>query len=129
VTIKTSAAIGRSAFKDCNLKELTMTVTTPPSFRGSDYGWDNVFTFNVDGVVLVPPSAVNAYINSGWQRVHPIPNETDWEYLGYACIDGQRYDYERKKGRNTEYSDEWFYLPEYRTVGEPYGECDGTEPY
>lgn len=129
VTIKTSAAIGRSAFKDCNLKELTMTVTTPPSFRGSDYGWDNVFTFNVDGVVLVPPSAVNAYINSGWQRVHPIPNETDWEYLGYACIDGQRYDYERKIGRNTEYSDEWFYLPEYRTVGEPYGECDGTEPY
>ena len=61
--------------------------------------------------------------------IYPIPSETEWVNIGYACVDGLRYDYEHKRGRNTAYSNDWFWLPEYRTVGEPYGECDGTEPY
>jgi hypothetical protein len=128
VTIKTTAEISQDTFYGCNVKELTLVVTTPPS-----YG-DSAFSFASDAVILVPASAVDTYKTTNRWRdrssmIHPIPTETEWVNIGYACVDGQRYDYEHKRGRNTAYSNDWFWLPEYRTVGEPYGECDGTEPY
>lgn len=137
VTINTTANIEEYTFYNCNIKEVILTVTTPPVCDNGRYVWDRFFTFAPDAVILVPASAVDAYKNDthqgGWNNVpnmiHPIPNETEWVNIGYTCVDGQRYDYERKRGRNTEYSNDWFWLPEYRTVGEPYGECDGTEPY
>lgn len=135
VTIHSTAEIKDYTFSGCNLTELTITTTTPPSIEDYYYpAWTGVFTFASEAVILVPPSAVDTYKNArNWSviadMIHPIPNETEWVNIGYACVDGLRYDYEHKRGRNTEYSDEWFYLPEYRTVGEPYGECDGTEPY
>ena len=128
VTINTTAGISQDTFYGCNVKELTLTVTRPPS-----YG-DSAFSFASDAVILVPASAVDTYKTADRWRdrssmIHPIPTETEWVNIGYACVDGQRYDYEHKRGRNTAYSNDWFWLPEYRTVGEPYGECDGTEPY
>lgn len=137
VTINTTATIPQDTFVGCNIKCLTITTTTPPLVRNGRAIWGGVFDFASDAVILVPASAVDTYKNDGgnegWHNVasmiHPIPTETEWVNIGYACVDGQRYDYEHKRGRNTAYSNDWFWLPEYRTVGEPYGECDGTEPY
>lgn len=137
VTINTRADIEEYTFYNCNIKEVILTVTTPPYCDNGRFVWDRFFTFAPEAVILVPASAVDAYKNDkaqgGWKNVadmiYPIPNEIEWVNIGYACVDGQRYDYEHKRGRNTEYSNDWFWLPEYRTVGEPYGECDGTEPY
>lgn len=133
VTIHTSAEIKDYTFSGCNITELTITTTILPGIESYNTP-TRMFTFAPEAVILVPPSAVDRYKNDGhWSHlgdmIHPIPNETEWVNIGYACVGGLRYDYEHKRGRNTEYSDEWFYLPEYRTVGEPYGECDGTEPY
>lgn len=133
VTIHTSAEIKDYTFSGCNITELTITTTILPGIESYNTP-TRMFTFAPEAVILVPPSAVDRYKNDGhWSHlgdmIHPIPNETEWVNISYACVDGQRYDYEHKRGRNTEYSNDWFWLPEYRTVGEPYGECDGTEPY
>lgn len=137
VTINTTATIEENTFYNCKIKEVILTVTTPPVCYNGRYTWDRFFTFAPEAVILVPASAVDAYKNDpnqgSWGNVknmiYPIPNETEWVNIGYICVNGLRYDYEHKRGRNTAYSNDWFWLPEYRTVGEPYGECDGTEPY
>lgn len=142
VTIKgksdgTRITIYDYAFKNCNIKELTIMDTTPPYINTNTAVWGNAFTFAPQAVILVPAEAVDTFKsnpgNTGWHKVsgmtYPIPSETEWVNIGYVCIGGLRYDYEHKRGRNTAYSNDWFWLPEYRTVGEPYGECSGTEPY
>lgn len=143
VTIKGSQQTGSTisiyeyAFNGCNIKELTLLDTEPPKVYTQSGAWGDNFTFAPGAVILVPAQAVNTYKsntgNTGWanvkNKIYPIPSETEWVNIGYACVDGLRYDYEHKRGRNTAYSNDWFWLPEYRTVGEPYGECDGSEPY
>ena len=118
--------IGHTAFAGCDIKCLTMVGETPPAL-GND-----VFSFNRESIILVPASAVDTYKSSnGWADyaniIYPVPNETEWVKIREVCINGQAYNYCHKRGRNTDYSDEWFWLPEYDVNGEPQGECSYEE--
>ena len=113
VTINNSeyTYIRYGAFKGCRIKELTINSEMFVELYSSDS-----ITFVGGGVILVPASMVDTYKTAdSWKDfayyIHPIPTETRWV---------KRYtwdDYETKQGRNTDYSNDWFYLPEYRTVG------------